>query len=99
MAGGKQTTPLACETHTPPVTTGAFDNVAINAVLPQNWTHYQIRLNSTTDPGFTPGVWYDVTSPNGLPQPTTCSFGGPCNVGLFITKMVPANTSTIATAN
>jgi hypothetical protein len=100
VAGGKQTSPTACESHTPPVTTGPSDNVIFRLTAPQNWTRYKIYLNSTTDPGFTPGVWYDVTAPNGLPQAATCTIAGDCPLtGLPLEKKTPTDTSTIATAN
>ncbi|HTF66735.1 MAG TPA: hypothetical protein VK638_29030, partial [Edaphobacter sp.] len=49
-------------------------------------------------------MWYDVTTPNGLPQPATCNFNSPVGTcgtggnGLFITTFTPTDTSTIATA-
>lgn len=102
--GGKQTSHSVCNSHTPPVTSTSVDNFQVHQALPQNWTRYQVRLNSTTDPAFTPGVWYDTTTANGLPQLAQCDFslvfgcvtGGD---GVFITKRVPTDTSVIATAN
>lgn len=102
--GGKQISQPVCNSHTPPVSTGPSDNFQVHQVLPQNWTRYQVRLNSTTDPGFTPGVWFDTTTPNGLPQLAQCDFaivfgcvtGGN---GLFIEKKVPSDTSLVIPAN
>jgi hypothetical protein len=99
VAGGKQTTPSVCSSKTPPVTTTGLDNFQVHMNLPPNWTRYKVFLNSTTDSSFTPGVQADVTTPNGLPQPTTCDFSNNCAGGVFITKVVPTDTSTISTPN
>jgi hypothetical protein len=103
VAGGKQTTGTACTSKTPPATTGGLDNLFVHLALPQNWTRYKIYLNSTTDSSFTPGVWYDVTAANGLPQPASCDLGPggsqTCPGGLPITVFTPTDTSTLSTAN
>jgi hypothetical protein len=67
--------------------------------MPQNWTRYKIILNSTTDPSFTTGAWFDVTATNGLPQPASCDFNGGCFQGQALQPLTPTDTSTIATAN
>lgn len=92
VAGGKQTTGSVCGTKTPPATTSGGNNLFVNLTLPQNWTRYKVYLNSTTDGSFTPGVWYDTTSPNSLPQPIT-------TLRLPITTFSPTDTSTISTPN
>lgn len=92
VAGGKQTTGSVCGTKTPPATTTGGNNLFVNLTLPQNWTRYKVYLNSTTDGTFTPGVWYDTTTANALPQPVT-------TLRLPITTFTPTDTSTIATAN
>jgi hypothetical protein len=103
-SGGTQTTALACNAVTP-VSPTSTNNIAVHLKLPINWTRYKIYLNSTTDPSFTPGVWFDVASPNGLPQPTQCDFNtrnactGAGTDGFFIQPFTPTDTSTIATPN
>jgi hypothetical protein len=104
VAGGKQTTPLACNSVTPIAPTG-LHNVQVHLALPSDWTRYKVFLNSTTDPAFTPGVWFDVTTTTGLPRPSQCDFGtfvncsGGIGSGLFIQPFTPTDTSTLATAN
>lgn len=101
VAGGKQTSASVCNPHTPPPTSTGLDNVFLHLPLPQNWLRFKIYLNTTTDPSFTPGVWWDISTPNGLPQPATTDFLQPGNTigGLPITVMTPTDTSVLATAN
>jgi len=44
-------------------------------------------------------VWFGVSSPNGLPQPSFCDFYAAYPARQPIVNKVPTDTSTIATAN
>jgi hypothetical protein len=93
VAGGKQTNTPQSTQYTPLATQTTTNNIYYHQAIPLNWTRYKIILQSTTDPSFTPGTYYDVTAPTAAPQPAIA------DINLPLTVLTPLNATVLLTTN
>jgi hypothetical protein len=93
VAGGKQTNTPQSTSNTPLAVQTSMNNIYYHQYIPLNWTEYKIILQSTTDPSFTPGTYYDVTAPTAVPQPAIA------DINLPLTVLTPLNTNVLLTTN